>query len=242
MSSTGEKVYRKQLKNESDAGEVQVEYLQYPYASEYWKYVNFAVKSSAMDDYFSQLRGFLAICADEDGEHVADQPKGRYRADISEFFRDGELVSLKSSYCGQSGSAHGWRGVDSMNFGGSDCGSFTLVELFGLDESQALQIIKHCDKILKLDGGKSGVVENMAPVSLADEIDGTLLTATEMLEHFNFNDRGIVLNFGSAVGLPSAMGEFEVTVPWTAWVFKISEPYQHTQVAKFINRKRGGAH
>ncbi len=239
----GEGAYQKsQLRTDTDLCDIQIDYIQYFRKSKYWKYINSTVKASALHDYFSQLRGFSTVYVEGADEHAADQPKGEYRADISEFFRDGELVSLRSRYAGRSGGEHGWRGLDSMNFGGSDCGSFTLEDLFALDESQALQIIKRCDEILRLEGFTFGTGEDGTPISLTDEVDGTFLTATEMLEHFNFNDQGVVLNFDSVIDSPHVAGEFDVTVPWTAWDYEIEESYDQTHVARFIEMNRGSAH
>lgn len=239
---TGEDAYLKsQLKTDNELCDIEIDYIQYRRNSKYWKYINSAIKASALHDYFAQLRGFSTVGTDVDDGSAAGQPRGQYRAEISEFFRDGELVSLKSWYAGRSGDEHGWRGVDGMNFGGSDCGSFTLEDLFAVDESQALRIVKRCDEILKRDGATFAADDSKAQISLADEIDGTFLTASDMLEHFNFNDRGIVLNFGSAVGLPDTAGEFDVTVPWTAWDLEIDEAYEHTRIAGFITEMRGAA-
>lgn len=238
----GEDAYQKsQLKTDSDLCHIKIDYIQYYRNSKYWKYINSTIKASALHDYFSQLRGFRTAHTIGNEKYASDQPQGEYRADISEFFRDGEIVSLRSWYTGCSGATHGWCGVDCMNFGGSDCGSFTLEGLFALDGSQALKIIKRCDEILKRDGFGFGATEYKTQVSLLDEIDDTFLTATEMLEHFNFNDHGIVLDFGSAVASQAAMGEFNVTIPWVEWEFEIDQSYNQTQIAKFINEKRATA-
>ena len=242
----GQDAYQKsQLKTDNELCDIQIDYIQYYRKSKYWKYINSEAKASALHDYFAQLRGFCTVCTEDpegDDEPAALQPKGEYRAEISEFFRDGELVSLRSSYAGRSVDEHGWHGADGMNFGGSDCGSFTLEDLFALDEGHALQIIKRCDEILKRDGSTFTAAEGKAQISLADKIDGTFLTASDMLGHFNFNDHGIVLNFSSVVGLPRAAGELEMTVPWTAWDFEVAEAYEHVQIAKFIYGKKNSAH
>lgn len=182
------------------------EYLQYADEGAYWTYVNGAIASHALGDYFGTLNHFKRFY----WPPTNDDRKHEWSITMEEFFRSGDLLSVRSySYVGVAGAAHPNHYIRTINFFGRDGGSMPIEQLLGRSREQAIRIINYCEGVV--DATLRGEV---GQVSFYEESKANEEATWRALQHYGFDKKGLTFNFSPYAVLPYALGSHEVLVPW----------------------------
>ena len=201
IQASGRTLARRE-EEEDASGSRSLSYFQHADAGPYWDYVNAEILKIALGGLYA----FRRMMAD----WPADRQPSDWEAGVSEFHRRGELVSLtigESHYFG--GTAHPNHSLRTLNIFGPRCGVVGIRDLFD-DEPAALQaLLAYCDFVLKQPGGHLAEDD----INLAQYAD---TYGWKLFEHFNVNERGLIVNFSAASGLPHVLGVFDGYVPWEA--------------------------
>ena len=192
-----------EIEEEDETGSRGAYFFSYEDTGSYWEYVNAEIITTAMGGLLESRR------------HMADWKRERdqssdWQLSLSEFHRQGELVSLVvagSSYFG--GTLHPNHFVTTINIFGPSCGRVSITDLFDHNSKALSILVEYCDLDLKRQGFELGE----EPLSLGGYAESY---GWELFEHFSVNERGMILNFSEAAGLPHVLATFEVYVPWEA--------------------------
>lgn len=183
-----------------DSGDRLVTYFQYEDAGPYWEYVNAEILKVALGGLYEFRR------------MMADWPRDRqpsyWERTIQEFHRAGELVSItvaETHYFGHS--AHPNHSVRTINIFGPGAGRVGIAELFDSAPAALSALTSYCDFILSQPG--QHFADGGFDLKRFEQTYGW-----ELFDHFNVNERGLILQFSAAAGLPHVLGVFEAYVPW----------------------------
>lgn len=227
-------IIKKDLKIKKRTLSVDIEYFKYTLNGMYYDFVNSRIESEALTPFYGFING-------TNGWEVEGSARSELIVKIEEFFKDGDIISIRKYYVDYwSGAAHGSHFVSTLNFGGEDYGQIDIARLFGLDESNAISIIERCDSILDLQTRPLGSGDEEKLIGLSDFINPEWNTALDMIRQFNIDQRGITFNFGQATGMPYVAGEQEVLLPWSTWPFEPSDEFARTRLFKKIRMWRRG--
>lgn len=183
-----------------DHGDRSVSFFRYDEEGEYWDYVNSEITSIAIGGYYESRRHML-----DWGSALGES---YWELGITEFHRFGELISLVvgcSSYF--SGAAHPNHAVTTMNIFGPHCGKICIRDLFE-DSRKALTILKEYSEF---DLKRQSIESSSEAVSILDYVE---TYEWHLFENFNVNERGMVIHFSAASGIPHALGVFDIYIPW----------------------------
>lgn len=201
------------------AYECRGEYLQYTDEGAYWTYVNGAIASHALGDYFRMLNQLKRLYGPP-----TDDRKHEWSITIEEFFRSGDLLSIRFySYVGIASAAHPNHYIRTINFFGRDAGSMRIEELLGQSREQAMKIINYCEGVVA-----ATLRDEVGEVSFFDECKTNEEDTWRALQHYGFDKKGLTFNFSPYAVLPYALGSHEVLVPWRL----ISIPDQYQDIVK----------
>ena len=183
---------------ERPEGSYEVHWFSYDMEGDYWDFVNGVIRSRALGELYETRRQMAEWW----------QPSGSdWYMSISEFHRKDQLVSLiigTSSYF--SGAAHPNHGLFSINFLGEEAGIVRARDLFDGSRDGLALLTDYVNLDLRRQYEASG-----------EKIDISQYVQTygwEFYDHYNFNERGMRLNLSAASGLPHALGQHEIYIPW----------------------------
>lgn len=196
--------------------DVYARYPVYRAGGRYWQYVNACIVVTAFDAIHEAVRngGEAAI---EQAMHDR-QTESDASVNVEEFFRSGEIVSLRSFVSGYTaGAAHGYLGVSSLNLFGENFGKAGIHSVLRADDQTRafLRLFIRTDmarQVLmrpEVFGGETD--DPVSCIWLEDDTD-TMRLCTE----FNVSRAGLTANFSPYAITAYAAGEQEVTMPWSA--------------------------
>lgn len=189
-----------EIQEEDETGRRDLQSFQYADTGSYWEFVNGELARAGLGRLFE----FRRLMSD----WPEDRRPSSWERGIREFHRSGDLVSItigESHYFG--GCPYPNNLVETINIMGPTCGLVTIQDLFN-GASEAFQVLSaYCNFILSQPGQHFGDGQ-FRFADIAERHGWTLF------EHFNVNERGLILNFSASSGLPHVLGVFEVYVPW----------------------------
>lgn len=174
----------------------------YRSSGHYWDFVNGELSRAGL----GRLYEFRRLMADwPQNSELSSWERG-----IREFHRSGDLVSItidESHYFG--GCMHPNNLVETINIFGPKCGVVGIRDLFD-NASGALQVLsRYCGYMLSQPG------QHFEDLQL--NFEGMVeRQGWDLFEHFNVNERGLIVNFSASAGLPHVLGVFDVYIPWEA--------------------------
>lgn len=200
---------------------VSTDYLQYPSGSVYWDFVNARLATEA-------LGGFIGAAADFNQMDDQDKERAReYKApfewnfNMQEFFRSGDLLSIRSSVYFYTGGAHPNYGTTTLNFLGPNYGLCSINELLGHEKEKASRLLDYCEKVLVAMFDDGDVPK--------DYINDTFKNSNytwRLTSQYNFDKKGLTINFSPYDVLPFAFGSHEIFVPWRFVISLLDPKYQ----------------
>jgi hypothetical protein len=193
------------LTHETDVLERSLEYIFYNLEGEYWNYVNANIYVQALGGYFKAKSEFRELWKTEDWT----ANKNSWSVSVEEFYRDDQYLSLRFFYYWYgSGAAHPNSYSRTMNFAGESEGVFSLRELFRNDVNAIQFLMKYAEMDLKRQILQYGDDTDLLWYpKTADE-------AWDAFSHFNFDAKGITLNFSPYSVLAYVFGHREVIITW----------------------------
>ncbi len=181
------------------AGTIEIDWINYTLAGDYWDFVNGAITSRALGAAYQTRRQFAEWWKQEGGSS--------YELSISEFYRRGELVSL--TFASGSYFAHQPYpsfGIETLNFLGQNAGIVSASDLFMPD----IEVFNFLTNYVNLDLRRQNFASGYeVDISYYADVYGW-----NFFDHFNFNSEGMRLNFSSKSGLPHVLSSHEVYLPW----------------------------
>jgi hypothetical protein len=155
-----------------------------------------------------------------------DFDQGHATLRVDEFFREGELVSLRLEHYNFFGTAYPNYGVTSLNFAGAEIGKLELTEL--IDTSTAtLEFVK-----------------DLCSLAIATEVEADRATIADIIDlyvesdywqvfsQFTFDKEGLVFNLSPYQSFPHVFASHEVRIPWPQLAGKLSPQFCRTKAAK----------
>jgi hypothetical protein len=150
--------------------------------------------------------------------------------DIEEYYRAGDILSLKCSWFQDAGGAHPSHGIFTLNFGGVNYGKLTLDQIFGNND----EVIKHIKRFCELD-----VKRQHLAIGEEIDIDFDLYIREEnpweVFQEINFNESGLTVNLSPYSILPYVYGSHEVFMPWDYFRGKLNETFEKSSFEALIN-------
>lgn len=124
-------------------------YLRYSGTGLYWSLVNSKLQSVALESYFDSYSDFF-----ENAPEVADFIRENERPYdwyffMDEFYRKGEVVSVRCFTSINMGGAHPTHFITTYNFLGERFGLVSMQDLLANDEESAGRIVTYCRKVLE---------------------------------------------------------------------------------------------
>ena len=139
---------------------------------------------------------------------------------MQEFFRHDDFVSTRSLIFSYMGGAHPNYGITTLNFLGPKFGLCSINNLLGHNEENAFRLIEYCKKVLLAMFDDEGIKE-----FVSESFSNTKFTWS-LASQFNFDTRGLTINFSPYDVLPFAFGSHEVFVPWRFTTPLLDEHYR----------------
>lgn len=179
-------------------GTIQADWLTYAQDGDYWDFVNGLIRVRALGGLYEARRQLAEWW----------QPSGSmWELHLSEFYRKGQLVSLKiSTFSYFSNSAYPNYGIQSINILGENAGVVTATDIFEATEDGLRFLTDYVNLDLRRQYGRT---EDKVDISYYADVYGW-----NLFDHFNFNEAGMQLNLSSMSGLPHVLGQQEVYLPW----------------------------
>jgi hypothetical protein len=198
------------------------QYICYDGVGLYWTYVNAAVASAALEGYFSARSDFLWLFGKDDREQNGDRFKHEWSISAEEFFRSGDMLSLRFyTYIGYAGAAHPNHYITTLNFFGPDAGSLEIERLLGHSAESAQKVIAYCEKVILAEF--DGEIDKGSFFEGYKEDEENLW---KLLGQFGFDGKGLTFNFSPYDILPFVLGSHEVLVPWRVLEGLIIDEYK----------------
>jgi hypothetical protein len=138
---------------------------------------------------------------------------------VEEFFRSGDVVSVRFYMYEFAGGAHGNHNVTSLNFLGARYGQVELRALLDYDAEQKL--FNYCKRVILAGFGEEGAEQSFVEFT-EDETD----LVWKVMSQFNIDERGLTVNFSPYAVLPYVFGVQEVMVPWPFVESLLAEPFK----------------
>ncbi len=187
---------------------VSSDHIQYPSDGVYWDFVNARLASEALGGFVGAIADFKRLDQDEKTRIKEYNMPHEWGFTMQEFFRHGDFLSVRSSIYWYGGGAHPNHGITTLNFLGPDYGFCTIKDLLGHDDDKAFRLVNYCKKVLLAMFDGEGI-EDFITHSFEDR-----KYTWNLASQFNFDDRGLTINFSPYDVLPYAFGSHEVFVPW----------------------------
>jgi hypothetical protein len=195
-------------------------YFTYHERSAYWRYINAEIVSAIYRSYYSARGDFLY--------YGSDRPMA-WNLNIEEYYRHGDLLSIKCFWFQDAGGAHPSHGVFTLNFGGTNHGKITLAYIFAHNDG----VIQHIKKFCELDIRRQ-------QLSIGEELDISFddymsdEDPWQVFQEFSFNEKGLTINLSPYSVLPYAYGSHEVFMPWDYFRDKLNESFDGSEFEKLI--------
>lgn len=227
-SGAPEPVSVKSIRETSHVIELEAEFLHYNLDGPYWNFVNSVIFSDVMKGWYGAKRSL-------DGEPLPDAVPNQWSIRVEEFFRKGEVVSLRYFiYWYGTGAAHPNHHIQTVNIGGSKLGPFSLSELFGGSLDVALLLMRYCE--LDLRRQFSAVDDDLHFLSFPENED----EAWDTFSEFSFDSEGITINLSPYSVLAYAYGSQEVRIPWSMVEDKIAPEFRSGPLQSLIEAQSTG--
>lgn len=191
------------ISEENPEGTLIVNWFKYTLEGDYWEFVNGVIASRALGG-LCEARRQISEWKKPEWENLFGSS---WELHVSEFYRKDLLVSIilsSSNYF--AGTAHPSHGVQTINILGEQGGIMTASDLFD-PSTDALSFLTEYVN-LDLRRQYAGTGESL---DLSNYVE---TYGWDLFDHYNFNEKGMQLNFSSASGLPHVFGYHEVYVPW----------------------------
>lgn len=195
-------------------------HLQYLGSGIYWDYVNARLAAEALGGFIGAISDFNRM--DEVDKIRIKEYNAPYEWSLSmqEFFRHDDFVSTRSLIFSYMGGAHPNYGITTLNFLGPKFGLCSINNLLGHNEEKAFRLIEYCKKVLLAMFDDEGIKE-----FVSESFSNTKFTWS-LASQFNFDTRGLTINFSPYDVLPFAFGSHEVFVPWRFATPLLDEHYR----------------
>lgn len=193
-------------------------YIAYSEKNLYWKFVNSAILTAALDGFFGARSEF----ADAD---VPGDPSMRsfWQLKTDEFFRQNDFVSIRFyAHHYFYGAAHPNHGISTVNFFGQTYGTVSIEQLLHYDIATAKSILSYCEKVIEAQYAE----EYDQKVPFFDGYKDNDEQVWALISQYNFDRKGLTINFSPYDILPYALGEHEVFVPWGIFDDRVAERYR----------------
>lgn len=187
---------------------VSSDHIQYPSDGVYWDFVNARLASEALGGFVGAIADFKRLDEDDKTRIKEYNLPHEWGFTMQEFFRRGDFLSVRSSIYWYGGGAHPNHGITTLNFLGPDYGLCSIQDLLGHDEDKAFRLVDYCRKVLLAMFDGEGL-EDFITRAFEDR-----KYTWNLVSQFNFDDRGLTINFSPYDVLPYAFGSHEVFVPW----------------------------
>lgn len=199
------------------------EYLRYPAEGAYWDLVNSKIASEALSGYVTMTAEFKRLDDDDKARIKRIDVPHEYAFTMQEFFRKGEFLSVRSGVFWNTGGVHPNHGITTLNFLGPEHGFCTIQEILGHDEENAFRLADYCKKVL------IAMFEDDGPDDYLSNAFEDRQNTWALVSQYNFDDRGITINFSPYAVLPYALGSHEVFVPWRFASSLLSDQFGHLE-------------
>ncbi|MBR9653533.1 TIR domain-containing protein [Thalassovita aquimarina] len=187
---------------------VSSDHIQYPADGVYWDFVNARLASEALGGFVGAVADFNRM-GDRDKAQVKDyNAPHEWGFTMQEFFRRGDFLSVRSSLYWYAGGAHPNHGITTLNFLGPEFGYCSIKDLLDHDDEKAFRLVEYCKKVILAMFDGEGL-EDFISNSFEDR-----QYTWDLASQYNFDDRGLTINFSPYEVLPYAFGSHEVFVPW----------------------------
>ncbi len=187
---------------------VSSDHIQYPSDGIYWDFVNARIASEALGGFVGAIAKFKRLDEDDKKRIKEYNLPHEWGFTMQEFFRRGDFLSVRSSIYWYGGGAHPNHGITTLNFLGPEYGLCTIKNLLGHDDDKAFRLVDYCKKVLLAMFDGEGL-EDFITRSFEDR-----KYTWNLASQFNFDERGLTINFSPYAVLPYAFGSHEVFVPW----------------------------
>ncbi|AXS39538.1 TIR domain-containing protein [Breoghania sp. L-A4] len=188
--------------------DVSSDYIQYPFDGVYWDFVNARLASEALGGFVDAVADFNRIDNDDKARIKDFNTPYDWEFSMQEFFRHGEFISVRNSFYQFMGGAHPSHGIATMNFLGPEFGFSSIKDMLSHDDEKAFRLVEYCKKVLLAMFDGNGLDEFI--VDTFEDRKNTWNLASQ----YNFDDRGLTINFSPYEVLPFVFGSHEVFVPW----------------------------
>lgn len=187
---------------------VSSDHIQYPVGGVYWDFVNARLASEALGGFVGAVANFNQM-DDHDKAWIKDRNvPHEWGFMMQEFFRRRDFLSVRSSVYWYAGGAHPNHGITTLNFLGPEFGYCSIKDLFGHNDENAFRLVEYCKKVLLAMFENEGLTD-----FITNSFENRQYTWS-LASQYNFDDRGLTINFSPYEVLPYAFGSHEVLVPW----------------------------
>ncbi|WP_158243136.1 TIR domain-containing protein [Acidimangrovimonas sediminis] len=214
-----------QVKNSfiNDFYELNSTYLQYGEEGLYWQLVNTKIASETLSG-FIRYSGIFSQLDEDDKNRIREYGTPYvWETNMQEFFHQRDLLSIRSSYFWHMGGAHPNHGITTLNFLGQKYGFCTIKDILGHREECAYKLLDYCEKVLAAMLEAENATEYMSNAFKERRY------TWQLVSQYNFDQRGITINFSPYDVLPYAFGSHEVFVPWRVVTPLLADPYQNLE-------------
>lgn len=208
------------------------EYLRYGGEGLYWLYVNGAIVSKALEGFYTARSDFKRLFDERGNEETsADPVKDEWSINAEEFFRQGDMLSVRFyTYIGHARAAHPNHYITTLNFFGENAGSLDIRHLLGHSPIAAQKVIAYCEKVIM-----AGLEDEIDQAAFFEGYKDNEENLWSLLGQFNFDRKGVTFNFSPYDILPYVFGSHEVNLSWRFLEELIAEEYKFI-VEKFMTR------
>jgi hypothetical protein len=211
QSKRGEKV-QLNIRDSNERRVLDANYFRYTIKGNYFEFINAKIIGAVFEDYFKTKWDYDYVRATDNDTLMP----WSWEIKVEEFFRLGELVSLRFWHSWFASGAHGSYGTSTKNFGGTNVGPILIEDLFSHEQSTLDYLVKYAEVDIKrqLTAREEKGDINLQPYA---EEEGW-----KLLEHFNFDQQGILFNFSPYSVLPYVLGSHEVRLGWDMILEKLN--------------------
>ncbi len=187
---------------------VSSDHIHYPFNGVYWDFINARLASEALGGFVGAIADFKRLDEDDRKRIKEYNMPHEWGFTMQEFFRRGDFLSVRSSIYWYGGGVHPNHGITTLNFLGHEYGLCTIKDLLGHDDDKAFRLVDYCKKVLLAMFDGEGL-EDFITRSFEDR-----KYTWNLASQFNFDDRGLTINFSPYDVLPYAFVSHEILVPW----------------------------
>lgn len=187
---------------------ISAEYLQYPQGAVYWDFVNARLATEALGGFVHAVADFNQMDNyDKDRAKEYNAPH-EWNYNMQEFFRHRDFLSVRSSVYFYTGGAHPNYAVTTLNFLGPEYGLCSINDLLGHDRDKAARLLEYCKNVL------IAMFDEEGPKDFIYDTFQNEKYTWNLASQFNYDEKGLTVNFSPYDVLPFAFGSHEIFVPW----------------------------